>query len=73
MMHIDSIYMPLAGGTDNSRGAFLAKFNCQGDLMWHKAFKCEQYDLHPNWLQIVEDTIYIMGNTRYTYPIIRIL
>jgi len=37
MMSIDTTYLPTAGGTDNTRGSFLAKFNCQGELQWTKA------------------------------------
>src|SRR6056297_310943 len=60
MMSIDTTYMPTAGGTDNTRGSFLAKFNCQGELQWTKAVKCQQFDASSNWMQIKTDTIYIL-------------
>jgi len=68
MMSIDGTYLPTAGGTDNTRGSFLAKFNCEGELQWTKAVKCQQFDANANWMQIKNDTIYIMGDVRFSEP-----
>ncbi len=68
MMSIDTTYLPTAGGTDNTRGSFLAKFNCQGELQWTKAVRCQQFDASSNWMQIKNDTIYIMGDVRFKEP-----
>src|SRR6056297_2837521 len=61
MMSIDTTYLPVVG-TDNTRASFLAKFNCQGDLQWTMAVNCKQRDVNANWMQIKDDTIYIMGD-----------
>ncbi|MFW6222978.1 MAG: hypothetical protein ACOC3T_05135, partial [Bacteroidota bacterium] len=61
MMSIDTTYLPVVS-TDNTRASFLAKFNCQGDLQWTRAVNCKQRDVNANWMQIKDDTIYIMGD-----------
>jgi hypothetical protein len=59
LARIDTTYLGTVG-TDNTRGSFLAKFNCRGELLWHKSVKCEQYDISANWMQIKNDTVYIL-------------
>ncbi|MDD2634037.1 MAG: T9SS type A sorting domain-containing protein [Bacteroidales bacterium] len=68
MMRIDDNLLPTAAGSDNTRGSFLAKFNCNGELQWTKAVKCQQFDANANWMQIKNDTIYIMGDVRFKEP-----
>ena len=67
MMSIDGEYLPIAGA-DNTRASFLAKFNCNGELQWSKAVNCQQYDVNSDWMQIKNDTIYIMGLMRFNQP-----
>lgn len=54
----------LPSTTDNARGHFLAKFNCQGQSQWVRAVKSGQFSTSANWMQIKNDTIYIMGDFR---------
>ncbi|MDY0161485.1 MAG: T9SS type A sorting domain-containing protein, partial [Bacteroidales bacterium] len=58
---LGGVYLP---GNTNSRGHFLAKFNCNGEVEWFSPVHCANFNTRANWIQIKNDTIYIMGDYR---------
>ena len=58
---LGGVYLP---GNTNNRGHFLAKFNCLGEVEWFSPVHCANFNTSANWMQIKNDTIYIMGDYR---------
>ena len=60
MADIDGYHLPITNSS-NGKGSFLAKFNCSGGLEWVKTIRTGEVDFDSQFMQIKNDTIYIMG------------